>query len=238
MLSPPARSSVRRIRSPRVRNAVSRRRWLSVSYVQSTSSKISASGRKAIVDLGVGQEGDRGAGVGCLADDVEVGRGVPAHELLAVELAVALDLGGQPLRERIHNRDADAVEAARDLVGRIVAAELAAGVELGQHHGQRGDAALVCHRVDRDPGAVVTDRDRIVRMDDHVDRVSASREGLVDAVVDRLEDEVMEPSSARRADVHARAQPDGLETLENGDVFSGIGSFRHEKSPASSAFPG
>ena len=47
-LSPPARSSVRMIRSPRVRNAVSRRRWLSVSYDQSPSSKISSTSGKNV----------------------------------------------------------------------------------------------------------------------------------------------------------------------------------------------
>jgi hypothetical protein len=35
----------------------------------------------------------------------------------------------------------------------------------------------------------------------------------------------MEPPRARRADVHARAQADRLEALEDSDVFSGIGSF-------------
>src|SRR5919108_3466328 len=41
----------------------------------------------------------------------------------------------------------------------------------------------------------------------------------------------MKASGARRADVHARAQADGLEALEHGDVFSGVGRFGHEKKP-------
>jgi len=116
------------------------------------------------------------------------------------------------------------VQAAGDLVA--VAAELAAGVQLRQHHRQ-GRQALLGHDVDRDAGPVVGDRDRVVRMDGRLDRVGASREGFVDRVVDHLVDEVMEASSARRADVHARPQPDRLEALENGDVFSGIRSFSH-----------
>ena len=189
-------------------------------------------------DLGVRQERDRRAGVRRLAGDLEARRRLAARELLAVELAVAPDLGGQPLGECVHDGDADAVEAARDLVRSIVAAELAAGVQLRQHHRQRGDPSLICHRVDGDAGAVVADRDRVVRMDGHVDRVRAARKGLVDRVVDRLVDEMMEPARTRRADVHARPQPDRLEAFEDGDVFCSIGTFRHEKSPASAAFPG
>ena len=73
---------------------------------------------------------------------------VAALELLAVDLAVAADLGDEPLGERVHDRDADAVEAAGDLVA--VAAELAAGVELREDDGQRGLALALDDRVDRD----------------------------------------------------------------------------------------
>jgi hypothetical protein len=111
-------------------------------------------------------------------------------------------------------------------------------MQLRQHDGQRGEPALVGHLVDRDARAVVPDRDRVVRVDGHVDAVGTAREGLVHRVVDSLVDQVMEPPAAGRADVHARAQPDRLEAFEDGDVFGGIGSFSHKKSPASSAFPG
>ena len=78
----------------------------------------------------------------------------------------------------------------------------------------------------------------MVRVEGDLDPVVPAREGLVDRVVDDLVDEVVEAPEARRADVHARAQPDRLEALENGDVFCGVGRFSHEKSPANSAFAG
>ena len=64
-------------------------------------------------------------------------------------------------------------------------------------------------------------------MERHLDEVGAARHGLVDRVVDHLEDEVMEPPGARRADVHAGSQPDRLETLENSDVFCCVSCFCH-----------
>ena len=62
-------------------------------------------------------------------------------------------------------------------------------------------------------------------MEDHLEVVVAACEGFVDGVVDDLVNEVMQSPRARRADVHARAQADRLEAFEDGDVFSGIGSF-------------
>jgi hypothetical protein len=75
-------------------------------------------------------------------------------------------------------------------------------------------------------------------MDGHFDRVVVSRERLVDGVVDDLVDEVMEAARAGRADVHPGSEPDGLETLQNGDVFCGICGFSHQKSPANEHLAG
>ena len=186
-------------------------------------------------DLGVGQEGDLGSRVVGLADDRELALRHAACKLLPVELAVASHLGDEPLRERVHDRDADAVQAAGDLVA--VAAELAACVELRQDDGERR-LALALHDVDRDARAPVADGHGVVGMERHLDPVVPAREGLVDRVVDDLVDEVVEAPEARRADVHARPETDRLEPLEDGDVFCCIGRFGHEKSPANSAFAG
>ena len=147
-------------------------------------------------------------------------------------LAVALDVDLQPLRERVDHGDTNAVQAARNLVA--LAAELAAGVELREDD-RHSRETLVGHHAGRDPGAVVADRDRVVRVKGDLDPVGTPRESLVDRVVDDLEDQVMEPARARRADVHARAQPDRLEAFEDGDVFSGIGSFSQIKKPCKRA---
>jgi hypothetical protein len=72
------------------------------------------------------------------------------------------------LRQRVDDRHADAVQAARHLVAVVV--ELAAGVQHRQHDLGRRPAALV--HVDRDAAAVVDDGDRVVDVDRDVDLVA------------------------------------------------------------------
>ena len=188
-------------------------------------------------DLRVRHERDGRAGVvgSRVADDLHVALRDAARELLAVGLAVTAHLGDEPLGQRVHDGDADAVQAAGNLVA--VAAELAAGVELRQDDRQRGQI-LLRHEVDRDAVAPVADGHRVVGMEVHLDAVVAACEGLVDRVVDHLVDEMMEASLARRADVHARTEPDRLEAFEHGNVLCGIDVFSHEKSPANPTFAG
>ena len=78
--------------------------------------------------------------------------GTPSREAHLVDLAVAPDLELQLGRQRVDHRDADAVQAAGDLVGVLV--ELSAGVQLGHDDlGRRHALALV--DVGRDAAAIV-----------------------------------------------------------------------------------
>ncbi len=163
------------------------------------------------------------------ADRLHVPGGLAPGELLAIHLAVSPDLGDQPLGERVDDGDADAVQPAGDLVA--VASELPAGMELRQDDRQRRKS-LLRDDVHRDAGAGVADGHRVVRMDRHVDEVVPARERLVDRVVDHLVDEVMQAARARRPDVHPGSETNGVEALEDSDVFCCIGCFGHQKSPA------
>jgi hypothetical protein len=109
------------------------------------------------------------------------------------------------------------VQAAGDLVAAAVA-ELAAGVQDGQHD-LDGRLALLLHDRDRDAAAVVGDRDGVVRMDRHRDRVAVAGQRLVDGVVHDLVDEMVQTTDAGRADVHPGTLAHGLETLEDRDVL-------------------
>ena len=82
-------------------------------------------------DLRVRLEGDLRAAPLRGAGDFEIAGRRTALVALLIDLPVAPDLEVETLRERIHHRDADAVQTAGDLVAVVV--ELAAGVEDGQH---------------------------------------------------------------------------------------------------------
>ena len=135
-------------------------------------------------------------------------------------VAVALDGHVELVRERVDDRDADAVQAAGDLVAAALA-ELAAGVQDGEHD-LEGGLVLLLHLRDRDAAAVVDDGHRVVGMDRHRDRVAVAGQRLVHRVVHNLIDKVVQPAHTGRADVHARTLADGLEALENRDVLGVI----------------
>ena len=118
-----------------------------------------------------GHEGDLGAAPVVLRADHRQ----RCHRLAAVDeahvvlVAVAPDAQVQPVGQAVDHRDADAVQAARDLVGVLV--ELPAGVQDGHDHlGRRDALALV--DVDRDAAAIVGDGDRAVGVDRDVDPVA------------------------------------------------------------------
>jgi hypothetical protein len=103
--------------------------------------------------------------------------------------------------------------------------ELSAGVENGHHDLGRADPLGV--HPDRDAAAVVFDRDRTVEMHDHADVAAMAGQMFVDAVVDRLPDQVMQTRSiVDVADVHPRPFADRLEAFENGDVLGTVGRLR------------
>ena len=135
-------------------------------------------------------------------------------------VAVAQDGGLEPGRQRVDHRDADAVQTTADVVAAVLAAELAAGVQL-RHDDVDGRDAGGVHG-DGDAAAVVGDLDAAVAEDLDVDPGGVAGHRLVDRVVDDLPHQVVQAALAGGADVHARTFADGLQTLENGDRFGAV----------------
>jgi hypothetical protein len=138
-------------------------------------------------------------------------------------LAVAPDAQVEPVGKRVDHRDADAVQAAGDLVGVLV--ELPAGVQLG-HDDLGGRDALLLVDAHGDAAPVVGDRDAVVGVKRDRDGVRVARQRLVDAVVDDLVDHVVQARAVIGvADIHAGPLAHGLQALENLDgiraVFAG-----------------
>ena len=185
--------------------------------------------RRAVVldrleDLQVREERDaRAAPVGRLAARELRDRRATLVRLLVL-VAVTPDGQVKPLGQRVHHRDADAVQSAGDLVAAAVA-ELAAGVEDREHDLGCRPALLLVH-LHGDAAAVVGDRDAVVRVDRDLDLGGLARERLVDRVVHHLVDQMVQPALARRADVHARPLAHGLEALQDRDVLGAVGAVR------------
>ena len=171
---------------------------------------------RLLEDVGVGQEGHGRARVGRVAVALDARLRQADREALREDAAVAVHLGDEPLRQGVHDADADAVQPARDLVA--VAAELAAGVQHGHDDLERAAPALVGHRGHGDAAAVVGHRARAVGVEDDLDPVAVARERLVDAVVDHLVHEVVQTARPGGADVHARSAANRLQALEDRDV--------------------
>ena len=152
---------------------------------------------------------------------LQVALGLAALVVLGPDVAVAADLEVQRLRKRVDDRDADAVEAAGDLVAAALPPNLPPAWSIGQDDLGRG-ALLLRVLVDRDAAAVVDDGDRLVRVDRDRDVVAVAGERLVDGVVDDLVDQVMEAARAGRADVHARPLAHRVEAPEDRDLARGV----------------
>ncbi len=172
--------------------------------------------------LAVGLERHDRSAVRAFADDFDLRRGFSLAVRLAENLAVAVDFGDEQRRERVHARDAHAVQTSRDLVAALV--ELASGVQHRQHDFERR-LALLLVEVRRDTPAVVLDGDRVVLVDRHVYIGAVSGQRLVDRVVHDLVDEVVETLLADVADIHGRAFAHRFEALEDLDVRRGIRLF-------------
>ena len=130
--------------------------------------------------------------------------------------AVAAHLQLEAPRQRVHDRDAHAVQATRHLV--TAAAELAARVQHRHHHFEGRLLGHVRVRAGGDSPPVVNHLTGAVGIqgDVHLGAVAGHR--LVHCVVDNLVDEMMQPGRTRGTDVHSGAPTNSLEALENGDV--------------------
>ena len=112
------------------------------------------------------------------------------------------------------------MQTAGDLV--TTSAELAAGVEHGEHRLQRAFAGAGVH-IRRDAAAVVADRSGAVLPQHHQNPIAMTGQGLVHRVVHHFVHQVMETPRPRGADVHARALADGLKALQHLDLLSAVG---------------
>ena len=174
---------------------------------------------QGIEHLGVGLEGDLGAGVVGFAHDGHFLGDGPPGEFHFIDTSVFVDPDPEPLAQGVDHAGAHAVEAAGDLVA--PAAEFAAGMEHGIHHLQGGPAGLGLD-VHGDAPAVVGDGDGVARVDGDGDVLAVARQGLVDGVVHNLIDKVVQTRRGGGADIHTGALAHRLQTLQHLNLLSAV----------------
>ena len=101
------------------------------------------------------------------------------------------------------------------------AAELAAGVQPGEHQLDAGEAGLGVD-VGGDAAAVVVDLDRAVGVQGDLDVVGVAGDALVGGVVEDLVDEVVDAAAVGGPDVHAGPLADRVESLEVREVVGPV----------------
>ena len=158
---------------------------------------------------------ERGVGGRCLGVGIRVHAGMALVEFHAVCLAVAVHFHVQAGAQGVDHGGAHAVQASDRVVGAV--SELAAGVELREHHFHAGQPCLGLD-VDGDAAAIVLHGDGSVAVQRHGDAVACAGERLVNGIVDDLPQAVHEPLGVGRSYVHAGAFAHGVKTFEDGEV--------------------
>jgi len=114
------------------------------------------------------------------------------------------------------------VQSSGDLVG--ASAEFSPRVQHREYDFGRGLAGVVGVVPDGDASSVVDDSTTAVGQNRDINSRAKTSHRLVDRIVDNLPDQVVQSRRPRRADIHARSDPNRFETLENGDVARSVAS--------------
>lgn len=190
---------------------------------QALGQKLETEGDGDGEDRRIGKEGDLCAGalrVIQIAEHTEGLCGFATLEADGVDLAVAIDLGAEPIGQGIHALGSDAVQAAGELIGTI--AKFAASVQVRQHQLNGGDAFL---GVDfhGNATAIVLDAKGAIAVNGDKDVFAVAGQEFVDGVVHNFKDAVVEAALIGEADIHAGAFAHGLEAFELADLGGVIG---------------
>ncbi len=140
--------------------------------------------------------------------------------VLAPKLLFPRDLDREAVGQRVHNGNADAVQAASGLVG--VAAKLAARMQHGEDNLQRRFFGKPRVRIDRYAAAIIADGKRMVRAQLDLNARGEAGDGLVHSIVEDLGGEMVKRALIGAADIHAGPAAHRLQPFENLDIFGRI----------------
>ncbi len=115
-----------------------------------------------------------------IPDHSQRGHYIAALIFLFVYFPFRIDAHSQPVRKRVYNRCAHAMQAAGNLVA--PAAELTARVQYGKNDLNRRQALLLLY-ADRDAPAVIPDGNRVIRMYRHRNFTAMARQSLIYRII-------------------------------------------------------
>ena len=134
---------------------------------------------------------------------------------LLVFLAVTPDRQLETVREGVDDRDPDTMQATRDLVGIVI--EFAARVQHG-HDDLGGRHPFFRMNTDRNAATIVSNADRIVRVNGDADLAAVPRQGFIDRIVDDLEHHVVQPCAVVGvADIHTGPLTNRIQAFQDFD---------------------
>ena len=143
-----------------------------------------------------------------------------ARIALRVKHLIARNLNLKPIRQRVHHRDADTVQAARCLVS--LAIEFAARMQRRENNFQRGLRFVFRMHVNWNAATIIINGQAAVLMQPHVDPVGVTGNRLVHGIVERFGKEVMQRLFVGSADIHAGTTAHRLKPLEHLNVLGRI----------------
>ena len=167
---------------------------------------------RVLKHLRVGLECHGGAGMVRGAHHGHRLRHMAPGEFHLIDFPVPVHLHRQPFGQGVHHAGAHAMEAAGHLIA--ASAELAAGMEHGVYHLQRGLTGLGLN-IHRDAPAVIHNGDGVALVDGHGDLRAEAGQRLVDGVVHDLVYQMMQSGGRGGADIHTRPLPHGLQPLQH-----------------------
>ena len=127
-------------------------------------------------------------------------------------MTIPLDNHVHGFAQGIHHAGTYAVQTAGYLIA--PAAELAAGMEYGKHHGSGGNAFFGMD-ANRNTPAVVHHADHIVRQDIHLDFGAVSSQRFVDGVIHDFIYQMVQSLGTGGADIHTGALAHRLQSFQD-----------------------
>ena len=138
-------------------------------------------------------------------------RHVTSFKSLGITSALMAVIDLHPLRECIYDRRTNTVQTARILIS--VTAEFSARVKNRVNDLQRRNTHLRMNAAG-DTATVVLHRHAVVGMQRDLNALAATRQCLVDRVIDDLVYQMVKSARRSRPDIHTRSLSHGLQTLQ------------------------